>query len=111
MSGEDAIRLNPVLLLNLGNKLRLKEFQKIVCTTARWKSQLAGGVFIGGLRRRQVSRAVSVRDADYNQIRDTTVLSKEFNGARRVAHVSIAVGHVKYGIAYLVDFISRWSTH
>src|SRR6185503_12642619 len=99
MSREDAIRLHSILLLDLRNQLRLEELQEVVCTAARWKAQVAGGIFIGGLRRRQVTSTISVRDADDDQIRDTSVLSQEFNRARGVAHVTITVSHVEHRIA------------
>src|ERR1044071_1873751 len=100
MSRENAIRLHSILLLDLRNELSLKELQKVVCAATGWKLQFASGVLVGGLHRRQVSSTISVRDADYNQIRDTTVSGKEFNGTRGVAHVSVAVSHVEYRIAY-----------
>src|SRR3569832_918499 len=98
MPGKNAIRLHTIILLYFRNELRLEELQKVVCAPTRRKSQLAIGVFVGRLRWGQISRAISVRDADYDQLRNTTVLSQEFNRARCVAHVSITVRHVKHGI-------------
>src|SRR6185503_5772726 len=97
-------RLNAILLLNLRDELRLKELQKVVCTAAGWKLEFAGGVFSARLLRRKISCAISVRDADYDQIRDPTVPRQEVNRTRGVAHVRVAVSHVEYGIPYVVRF-------
>src|SRR5689334_14014943 len=99
MPRKNSIRLNAKLLLNFRNELSLEELQKIVGAATGWKSQFAIGVFVSGLCGRQVARTISVRDADYDQIRNATVLSQEVNRARRVIHVIITIGHVEHRIA------------
>src|ERR1044071_7813183 len=95
MSGEYAIRLHSILLLDLRNELSLKELQKVVRATTRRKSQITPWGFISRLRRREIASAIGVRNTDDNQIRDTTVLHKELDRARRVAHVRVAVSHIE----------------
>src|SRR5215203_5594503 len=73
MSRENAIRLNAILFLNLRNQLSLKELQKVIRSTTGRKLQLARRVFVGGLHRRKVPSTISVRDANYDQIRDTSI--------------------------------------
>jgi hypothetical protein len=105
VSGENAIRLYSILFLEARNELSLEELQKVVGAATALKS------FIGGLHRGQVSNTIGVGDADYYQIRNAAVSSKECNRTRGVVHVSIAVGHVEYGITKLVRFITNRGTY
>src|SRR5215207_1811203 len=98
MSGENSIRLNSILLLDVRNEFSLNELQKIVCTATRRSLQLAVCVFGSRLHRRQVTSTIGVSDANHNQFRHTIVSRQELNGARGVADVSVAVSHVEYRV-------------
>src|SRR6185295_3927310 len=111
MAGEDAIRLRSIFLLDLGDELSLEELQEVVRTAAGWKLQLTGCVLVARLHGRQIARAISVRDADHDQIRDATIPGKELDGGGGVAHVSVTVGHVEHRITYLVRFVSHRSAN
>src|ERR1700752_27872 len=98
MSSENAIGLNSVVFFNFRNEFSLDELKKGIGAATGGELQLPGRILCSGLNWRQVASTIGVSDAHNDQIREPSVLSKEFNSARRVAHVCIAVSHVQHGI-------------
>jgi hypothetical protein len=111
VSRQNAIRLHPVGFFDFRDQLCLEKLQEVVGAAGSRKLQHAGRILLRGLVRRQVTSAISVRNANDDHFRNPTVARQKLNSARGVAYMSVAVGHVEYRITFLVRFIPDWSTH
>src|SRR4051794_13504570 len=92
VSREDAIGMDSVLALDIRNQFRLYELEEFIRAAARGKRlHSAARNWHRSVGRREVARAVCVRDADDNHLRDARVACKEGDGRDGVTHLRLAV--------------------